>query len=54
MVKHITNHNIEVTNFLDELNHPLTNEIERLRNCILKAINTNCPKNQQTIKSFFS
>lgn len=31
------NLNSEVTNFLDELNHPLRNEIEQLRNCILTA-----------------
>jgi len=31
------NLNSEVTNFLDELNHPFRNEIEQLRNCILTA-----------------
>jgi len=29
--------NSEVTDFLNELNHPFRNEIELLRNCILKA-----------------
>ncbi len=29
--------NIEVSNFLDELNHPFKNEIERLRVCIMTA-----------------
>lgn len=36
MVKQ-TNFNNEVTYFLDEQNHPLRKEIERLRICILKA-----------------
>lgn len=31
------NLNSEVTNFLNELNHPFRNEIEQLRNCILSA-----------------
>jgi hypothetical protein len=33
------NLNIEVTDFLEELNHPFRNEIEVLRICILKANN---------------
>ncbi len=32
-----SNLNKEVTNFLDEQNHPFRNEIELLRNCILIA-----------------
>lgn len=35
MAKQTANLNSEVTNFLDELSHPLRNEIEFLRNCIL-------------------
>jgi hypothetical protein len=35
MAKQTTNINNEVTNFLDELNHPFRKEIELLRNLIL-------------------
>lgn len=37
MAKQTPNQNPAVTNFLDELSHPLRNEIELLRNCILSA-----------------
>jgi hypothetical protein len=37
MAKQMTNLNIEVTEFLDELKHPFRKEIEQLRNCILTA-----------------
>lgn len=37
MSKEIINLNIEVTNFLNELNHPFIKEIEQLRNYILSA-----------------
>jgi hypothetical protein len=37
MPKEIINLNIEVTDFLNELNHPFIKEIEQLRNCILSA-----------------
>lgn len=39
MAKQTTKLNSEVTYFLDELNHPLRNEIELLRNYILSANN---------------
>jgi hypothetical protein len=37
MAKQIINLNIEVTALLETLNHPLRNEIEQLRICILEA-----------------
>lgn len=37
MSNQVTSLNIELTNFLDELNHPFRNEIEQLRICILTA-----------------
>lgn len=37
MVKQKINFNSEVTDFLDEQNHPLRKEIEQLRICILKS-----------------
>jgi hypothetical protein len=37
MVKKSININSEVTDFLDEQNHPFRKEIEQLRNCILSA-----------------
>jgi hypothetical protein len=37
MEKQMTNSNNEVTNFLDELNHPFREQIEQLRNYILTA-----------------
>jgi hypothetical protein len=37
MAKQIINLSSEVTDFLDELNHPFRLEIEQLRNCILTA-----------------
>jgi len=37
MAKQIINLNSEVTDFLDELNHPFRKEIAQLRNCILTA-----------------
>ena len=37
MAKDIINLNIEVTDFLNELNHPFIEEIEQLRNCILSV-----------------
>jgi len=39
MAKQLINLNSEVTDFLDELNHPFRKEIEQLRNCILAANN---------------
>lgn len=33
----ISNINSDVTDFLDELNHPFRKEIEQLRNCILSS-----------------
>ncbi len=39
MAKQIDSKNNEVTDFLDQLNHPFRNEIEALRNCILTANN---------------
>jgi hypothetical protein len=42
--KEIVNLNIEVTDFLDELNHPFRNEIEQLRICIL-SVNANLTEN---------
>jgi hypothetical protein len=39
MGKQVTNKNAEVTSYLDGQNHPLRNEIELLRNCILSASN---------------
>ena len=44
MAKQTINLNKAVTIFLDELSHPLRNEIEQLRNCILKA-NTELSEN---------
>jgi len=44
MAKLLTNLNIEVTHFLDELNHPFREEIDLLRNYILKA-NKNLTEN---------
>jgi hypothetical protein len=43
-VKEIIKINIEVTNFLNDLNHPFIKEIEQLRNCILSA-NKNISEN---------
>jgi hypothetical protein len=37
MNKKTTNQNKEVTNFLNEQNHPLRKEIEELRNCVLTS-----------------
>jgi hypothetical protein len=37
MAKITNNLNSEVTDFLDEQNHPFRNEIEQLRNCIFTA-----------------
>ncbi|CAN1571209.1 Domain of unknown function DUF1801 [Spirosomataceae bacterium] len=37
MTKETINLNIEVTDFLNELNHSFIKEIEQLRNCILSA-----------------
>ena len=39
MENQTNNLNSEVTNFLDELNHPFRKEIEQLRNLILTANN---------------
>ena len=39
MTSQIINLNSKVTDLLDELKHPFRNEIELLRNCILKANN---------------
>lgn len=39
MEKQTNNLNSQVTNFLNELNHPFRKEIEQLRNCILTANN---------------
>lgn len=44
MEKEKANLNIEVTAFLDALNHPFRNEIEQLRSCILTA-NANLNEN---------
>lgn len=44
MAKQLININKEVTHFLDELNHPFRNEIDLLRNYILKA-NKNLTEN---------
>jgi hypothetical protein len=43
-VKEIIKLNIEVTDFLNNLNHPFIKEIEQLRNCILSA-NKNISEN---------
>ncbi len=43
-MKEIIKLNIEVTNFLNDLNHPFIKEIEQLRNCILSA-NKNISEN---------
>lgn len=43
-MKEIIKINIEVTNFLNDLNHPFIKEIEQLRNCILSA-NKNISEN---------
>jgi hypothetical protein len=43
-VKEIIKLNIEVTDFLNDLNHPFIKEIEQLRNCILSA-NKNISEN---------
>ena len=37
MIKEPINLNVEVTDFLNKLNHPFIKEIEQLRNCILSA-----------------
>lgn len=39
MENQTTNQNSVVTKFLDELNHPIRNEIEQFRICILTANN---------------
>lgn len=43
-MKEIIKLNIEVTDFLNDLNHPFIKEIEQLRNCILSA-NKNISEN---------
>ena len=43
-MKEIIKINIEVTDFLNDLNHPFIKEIEQLRNCILSA-NKNISEN---------
>ncbi len=43
-MKEIIKLNIEVTDFLNNLNHPFIKEIEQLRNCILSA-NKNISEN---------